>query len=375
MAADAQKEELRGNQRYNSGSSGYNAIYFMIERFLKDRVNTALPVRVIEVFPREEQPEQPEQEAQEPVTPDDGGEEQDRFPQPEMVGFLSAIPLICSYQAGVGGTKKRLEPTIIPKMPYFRLQGGLAAVVNDPQPGDIGIAIFAQQDISRLFGLETSGEGGDEGGGSDLPPEPGVQEDDGTQQPVLPGSFRTFDMSDGVYIGGILNKAPVAWIEFKQQGEGTPAEGEEEADPLITINIKSTENLEFKAVEEFYVEAKNVTFKTEELFKVEAKNIEMTAEENVTLKAEKSLSLESGEDMKLTAGTEMNIKATDGLNIEAEIVDIKADKVKMSGDLEVAGKVKAAEVEGDTVKQGNIQLGTHKHGNGNNGNNTTGPIT
>ena len=35
-------------------------------------------------------------------------------------------------------------------LPYLRIQGGANAVIIDPQPGDIGIAVFASRDITNV---------------------------------------------------------------------------------------------------------------------------------------------------------------------------------------------------------------------------------
>src|ERR1700760_4303077 len=38
----------------------------------------------------------------------------------------------------------------ISDVPYFRLQGGTDAVILDPKPNDIGIAVFASRDIANI---------------------------------------------------------------------------------------------------------------------------------------------------------------------------------------------------------------------------------
>jgi len=61
----------------------------------------------------------------------------------------------------------------------------------DPKVGDIGIALFADRDISTVTA---------------------------TKKQATPGSRRKFDMADGLYIGGVLNGVPVQWIEFSEAG-------------------------------------------------------------------------------------------------------------------------------------------------------------
>lgn len=154
------------NRRLNSGASEYNAISFLVEQAIKGMVNTAIPVRVDSC-----------------TKPGVGG----------AAGYVSATPLV--KQRGADG--KSLDPVSLPQLPFFRLQAGTAAVVLDPQPGDVGFAVFAQQDISNLK--------------------------EGSSDPVQAGSFRCFDQSDGVYLGGILGAgAPETYVHLDpEKGEAT----------------------------------------------------------------------------------------------------------------------------------------------------------
>jgi hypothetical protein len=125
------------NRRLNSGASEYNALSFMMEQMIKGMVNTAIPVRVDSC-----------------TKPGVGG----------AAGYVSATPLV--QQRGADG--KSLQPVSLPQLPFFRLQCGTAAVVLDPQPGDVGLAVFSQQDASNI--------------------------EAGKTDPVQAGSFRCFDM-------------------------------------------------------------------------------------------------------------------------------------------------------------------------------------
>lgn len=151
-------DTVKGTRPITSTNSPYNALSFMMEQAIKGKVNTAIPVRVDSV--------------------EAGGV--------GPVGYVSATPLVCQRD-GFGNT---LPPTSIPRLPYTRIQGGVAALIIDPMPGDVGIAVFAQQDISTV-------------GGS---------------TPSQAGSFRSYDMADGMYIGGIINKEPEVYIELTQEG-------------------------------------------------------------------------------------------------------------------------------------------------------------
>ena len=151
------------NRKLNSGASEFNALSFMIEQAIKGMVNTAIPVRVDSC-----------------TKPGVGG----------AAGYVSATPLV--QQRGADG--KSLMPVSLPQLPFFRLQCGTAAVVLDPQPGDVGLAVFSQQDSSNL--------------------------EAGKTDPVQAGSFRCFDMSDGFYVGGFYGQVPQTYVHLDpEKGE------------------------------------------------------------------------------------------------------------------------------------------------------------
>lgn len=99
------------------------------------------------------------------------------------VGFVDVQPLVDQ----VDGEMNAEPHAVVYGLPYFRLQGGGNAVIIDPQPGDIGIAIFADRDISAVKASRGRN---------------------------VPGSGRMFSKSDGMYIGGVLNGAPSQYIRF-----------------------------------------------------------------------------------------------------------------------------------------------------------------
>ena len=168
------------NRKLNSGASEYNAISFLVEQAIKGMVNTAIPVRVDSC-----------------TKPGVGG----------AAGYVSATPLV--MQRGADG--KGLQPVSLPQLPYIRLSASTAAIVIDPQPGDVGFAVFAQQDISNLKA--------------------------GSSDPVQAGSFRTFDMSDGVFIPAILGVTPTTFVHLD------PETGE------ITIKAPTKITIEAPAIE------------------------------------------------------------------------------------------------------------------------------
>lgn len=103
------------------------------------------------------------------------------------VGFVDVLPLVNQVDAA-GNPQPHVT---IYGLPYLRLQGGANAVIIDPQPGDIGIAIFASRDISRVKS---------------------------TKAQANPGSFRSHDFSDGMYLGGMLNGVPTQFVQFNASG-------------------------------------------------------------------------------------------------------------------------------------------------------------
>ena len=100
--------------------------------------------------------------------------------------YVSATPLI----AQTDGDNNTLPMVSIPKMPHYRIQQGIGALILDPVPGDIGIFTTCKQDISTVK--------------------------QGTQTPQRAGSFREFSQSDAVMVGSVLTQDPQVWIHIKQ---------------------------------------------------------------------------------------------------------------------------------------------------------------
>ena len=86
------------------------------------------------------------------------------------------------------------------KAPYNRIQGGTYAVILDPQPGDIGVCVFASRDISAIKADPNAAR---------------------NRQPIAgatPGSRRTFSLSDALYIASVLNPTPTDYVQFNSDG-------------------------------------------------------------------------------------------------------------------------------------------------------------
>ena len=171
---------VKGNKRLTSGSSEFNAMEFLIRNTILGLVNTAIPVIVTAV--------------------DAGG-------SGAPTGYVTVKPLVCQ----VDGFGETLDPAELFRVPYARVQGGVAALVIDPVPGDIGLAVFAKSDCSGVAQMQS--------------------------KPVQPGSFRKFSMSDGFYLGGFLNRAPSVYVEVKQDQSIviTAASGVTVNAPTVTV--------------------------------------------------------------------------------------------------------------------------------------------
>ena len=103
------------------------------------------------------------------------------------VGTVDILPLVNQWtRNGVA-----FPHTTIHDIPYLRVQGGANAIILDPQPGDIGIAVFASRDISTVKTVKAQAN---------------------------PGSWRSYDYSDGLYLGGVLNGVPSQFVQFSSSG-------------------------------------------------------------------------------------------------------------------------------------------------------------
>lgn len=105
------------------------------------------------------------------------------------VGVVQVIPMV--VDVATNGLVVAQSP--IYAVPYFRLQGGSSAVILDPVKGDIGLAVFAERDITGI-----------------------VQ----TQQAGPAPTARDHSSADGLYIGGFLNGAPTQWVHFLANAAG-----------------------------------------------------------------------------------------------------------------------------------------------------------
>lgn len=103
------------------------------------------------------------------------------------VGYVDIQPMVNQ----VDGIGTAVPHGTIFKCPYQRIQGGANAIIIDPEVGDIGVAVFADRDISSASV---------------------------NKGPSNPGSSRRFDMADGLYFGGFLNGVPSQFVQMSPAG-------------------------------------------------------------------------------------------------------------------------------------------------------------
>lgn len=140
-----------GWQEAFSGSNPHNALAFMIRQMMAGNSHVAL-VTVTAVTPST---------------------------TPGAPPTVDVQPMV--HQQDQKGTAQ--PHGIIHGVPTFRLQSGATALVIDPAPGDIGAVICADRDISSAIA---------------------------NQAPSNPGSFRRFDWSDAMYVGGFASAVPTS---------------------------------------------------------------------------------------------------------------------------------------------------------------------
>lgn len=156
----AAPEKFFGQQGTFDDSSPYNADEFRINQKVRE-IRTGVPVKIIAVH--------------------GGG-----------VGAAPTVDVQPMVNQ-IDGQGNATPHGIIYGLPVSRSQGGSAAIINDPVAGDVGHIIVSDRDTSAL----RANEG----------------------QQSNPGSYRTHDLSDGVYHGAMLNPAtPNRYINMNGPG-------------------------------------------------------------------------------------------------------------------------------------------------------------
>jgi len=109
------------------------------------------------------------------------------YPTSGTVGFVDVQPLV--QQQTTNGVV--IDQAPIFRLPYLRLQGGISAIILDPTVGDLGLAVFAERDITTAIATKAEG------------PAP---------------TNRAYDAGDGLYLGGFLNADPTQYVRFTPTG-------------------------------------------------------------------------------------------------------------------------------------------------------------
>lgn len=178
----------------DNANSEFNATSFLIKQLIA-RVHTATVVQVQKVT-------------------NNGGN--------SPVGSVDVLPLVNQVD-GFGGATPHVT---VYGLPYVRIQGGKNALILDPEVGDLGVALFCSRDISAVKNAKKQSN---------------------------PGSRRRHSMSDGIYIGGILNATPQQYVRFFSGGIDIKSTG------VVTVNAANT--LTFTATNATLDSAGNLTVK------------------------------------------------------------------------------------------------------------------
>ena len=101
--------------------------------------------------------------------------------------LVNVTPLVL----GFSGEGTPIDNSQVFNIPVWRLQRGSSAVIMDPVVGDLGLMLCCDRDTSR------------------------VRE---TKKEDMPGSSRTHNEADGVYLGGMLNASPMQYVRFADDG-------------------------------------------------------------------------------------------------------------------------------------------------------------
>lgn len=123
-------------------------------------------------------------------------------PVADRVGFVTVQPLVLDIDTN--NIVVAQSPAY--NVPYLRVQGGVSAILLDPAVGDIGLAVYAQRDITNIKSSLAEGPA---------------------------ATLRTYSTADGLYLGGFLNGAPTQYVQFLANAAG--------------INIVSPGNIELQA--------------------------------------------------------------------------------------------------------------------------------
>ena len=147
-----------GQQEPNSSSDEVNKIWFLVQRLVA-QLDTMKLVQVVAVH--------------------GGGV--------DATGTVDVTLLVNQ----IDGNGNAVEHGTVYGLPWSRAQGGQNAVIVDPEVGDIGWVVASDRDTSKVRS---------------------------TKARANPGSYRRFNVADGVYAGCALGVAPNQYLQFTSDG-------------------------------------------------------------------------------------------------------------------------------------------------------------
>jgi hypothetical protein len=132
-------------------------------------------------------------------------------PTAGKVGFCDVLPLVTDTDTN----GQMIEQSPVFNVPYLQYQGGASAIILAPAVGDIGLCMFAQNDITNVKASQASGP---------------------------PNTLRTHNSGDGLYIGGVLNADPTQYVRFN-------ANGIDIVSPNGPVNLQTSGNVHITAAQ------------------------------------------------------------------------------------------------------------------------------
>jgi len=189
MSGDNSNYAWQGFQDAGTTAHEYNTRDFHIQQVLAS-TRIALPVKIVKA---------PYDKNGNAIPPGTVG----------PIGFVDVQPLVNQ----IDGYGNATPHGTIYKIPYFRYQSALGAVISDPVVGDIGEIIVHDRDTSvvRATGAQAN-----------------------------PGSRRKSDLADGVYHGQLIAATPAQYLTFTSDGLKIADKNNNSitmANNLITIKI------------------------------------------------------------------------------------------------------------------------------------------
>jgi hypothetical protein len=227
-------------------------------------------------------------------------------PTSGKVGFVDVLPLVQETDTA----RKVIAQTPIYNVPFMRYQGGPSAVVLDPAAGDIGLANFAERDITSVKATTTQGP---------------------------PATDRRHDIADALYIGGVLNPEPTQYVRFQPEAGG--------------IDIHSPASINITAGESITLDA--------------GEAINLHSGTSTTIAADTSVSVQSGTTTDLQSGTTTTLTAPGGFIVNAFMTlnggllgtgVLPGSTYQLQGDLQVRNLI----ADEDVIVP-NAALNTHEH--------------